>query len=587
MKVGSAFSLSASALLLLLLSPALPTTATTDSSNAPAVTAASDAAVEQQADDATQRQRALLQKVQELAAHGLFVETFEEEEVFDGRRWFKSTHKKYTGQEAAVDEYTVRTGHVTPDKGLVLEAPAKHYGLAVKLDAPLSIDGSEGKKELVVQYEVKLQKGLTCGGAYVKLLRADATTDFRGFSDATPFVIMFGPDKCGSSDKVHFIFQHKHPTTGVYEEKHLLSPPSSKSDRLAHLYTLVVRDADNSYEMFIDQSSVSNGSLYENFTPAVLPDKEIDDPNDSKPSDWVDDAQMRDPNAVKPADWDEDAPARIPDVDAVKPAGWLDDEPALIDDPNAPKPTDWDDDDDGEWVTPQVPNPKCDSAPGCGVWERSTKANPAFKGKWYAPLVPNPAFKGEWEPRKIPNPAYFEDPHPAHLDPIGALAVEVWTMSDGITFDNFWLGNDLAKAQEFANATWVPKHKLETEDQERQREKERIEAEERKAKDGGVFRSVEVLFNDFVEFTNENPLVGLGSAAVVVLLLLFSAFYVCCGKADELLAPEKDSDAEAEDESESADDSAQATAAKDEKKAGDSGDEQKLRQRKKKAPKAD
>ncbi|TYZ65462.1 hypothetical protein PybrP1_005026 [[Pythium] brassicae (nom. inval.)] len=579
MKVISALGLSASALLLLLLAPVHSTA----DSNAPAVvTAASGAAAEppQAAVDDTQRQRALLQKVQELAVHGLFVETFEEEELFDGRRWFKSTHEKYAGQEAAVDEYTVRTGHVSPDKGLVLDAPAKHYGLAVKLDAPLVLDGSEGKTELVVQYEVKLQKGLSCGGAYVKLLRADAATDFGGFSDATPFVIMFGPDKCGSSDKVHFIFQHRNPLTGAYEEKHLLSPPQSKSDRLSHLYTLVVRD-NNSYEVLIDQASVSKGSLLEDFTPAVLPDKEIDDPDDTKPSDWADDATIRDPHAVKPEDWDEDAPARIPDPDAVKPDGWLDHEPATIDDPNAPKPADWDDDDDGEWVAPQVPNPKCESAPGCGEWQRPTKANPAFKGKWYAPLVPNPAFKGEWAPRKIPNPAYFEDAHPARLDPIGALAVEVWTMSDGITFDNFWLGNDFAKAQEFAAATWVPKHQLETEEQERQREKERRELEERQAKDGGVFSSVEALVNDFVEFTKGNPLVGVGSVVVVVLLLLLSAFYVCCGKADERPGAEKDSGAE--DEAESADDAPQAAA---ETTASDSGGEQQLRQRKKKAPKA-
>lgn len=41
------------------------------------------------------------------------------------------------------------------------------------------------------------------------------------------------------------------------------------------------------------------------------------------------------------------------------------------------------------------------------------KANPEYKGKWYAPMIDNPAYKGEWAPRKIDNPDYFEDLTPA------------------------------------------------------------------------------------------------------------------------------------------------------------------------------
>lgn len=42
-----------------------------------------------------------------------------------------------------------------------------------------------------------------------------------------------------------------------------------------------------------------------------------------------------------------------------------------------------------------------------------TKANPEYKGKWYAPMIDNPEYKGEWAPRKIANPDYFEDLTPA------------------------------------------------------------------------------------------------------------------------------------------------------------------------------
>lgn len=66
---------------------------------------------------------------------------------------------------------------------------------------------------------------------------------------------------------------------------------------------LSVLNPDNSYEIFIDQSSVSRGSLLNDVVPPVNPPKEIDDPNDSKPEDWDERAKIPDPEAVKPEDW--------------------------------------------------------------------------------------------------------------------------------------------------------------------------------------------------------------------------------------------------------------------------------------------
>ena len=40
------------------------------------------------------------------------------------------------------------------------------------------------------------------------------------------------------------------------------------------------------------------------------------------------------------------------------------------------------------------------------------KPNPAYRGKWYAPMIDNPDYKGEWAPRKISNPSHFEDNDP-------------------------------------------------------------------------------------------------------------------------------------------------------------------------------
>jgi hypothetical protein len=58
------------------------------------------------------------------------------------------------------------------------------------------IDVLPERKPLVVQYEVKMQKGLECGGAYLKLLTENPGEGIRAgedFTDKTPFTIMFGP----------------------------------------------------------------------------------------------------------------------------------------------------------------------------------------------------------------------------------------------------------------------------------------------------------------------------------------------------------------------------------------------------------
>ena len=114
----------------------------------------------------------------------------------------------------------------------------------------------------------------------------------------------------------------------------------------------------------------------------------------------------------------------------------------------AKKPEDWDEDEDGDWEPPKIANPKCEKGPGCGEWKRPNKPvraqremqgwwrgvgraatrlspncchlptpppakqNPAYKGKWSAPMIDNPAYKGVWKPREIPNPDHVKDPAP-------------------------------------------------------------------------------------------------------------------------------------------------------------------------------
>jgi len=441
-------------------------------------------------------------------------------------RWEVSHSKKISDTENdenllqyngkwAVEEPTVYK-NIIGDKGLVVKSAAAHHAISSKF--PTVIDNKG--KTLVVQYEVKLQNELECGGAYLKLIKKqDEEYDPKKYNDKTPYVIMFGPDKCGSTNKVHFIFRHKNPLTGEYEEKHLESPPQAKIEKTTVLYTLIVRP-DNSFEIKINNKTAKAGNLLEDFRPAVNPPKEIDDPEDKKPADWVDVAKIPDPEATKPEDWDEDAPELIPDEDAVKPDDWLDDEPEMIDDPEAEKPEDWDDEEDGEWVPVQIPNPKCESG-NCGEWKRPMKKNPEFKGKWKAPLIDNPDYKGPWSPRKIPNPNYYEDNDPHNFEPMVAIGFELWTMQNQIMFDNIYIGHSEADAEEFANQTWAIKNKIEMVEYEKNDAKEKEEM--LKGNDEGFKEKLALFIDEFkkdpITTFKKNPLYG--SIACIVVALPF------------------------------------------------------------------
>ncbi|XP_058496256.1 calmegin [Solea solea] len=357
---------------------------------------------------------------------------------------------KYDGKWAVEQ---LKENKVPGDQGLVLKSRAKHHAISAMLREPFVFKD----EPLVVQYEVNFQDGIDCGGAYIKLLSDTSDLDLDEFHDRTPYTIMFGPDKCGEDYKLHLIFRHLNPLNKDLEEKHAkradIDLKKFYTDKKTHLYTLVL-NPDNSYEMLIDQSSVSRGNLLHDVVPPVNPPKEIDDPHDSKPDDWDERAKIPDPEAVKPDDWDEDAPAKVEDPDAMKPEGWLDDEAEFTADPNAEKPEDWDEEMDGEWEAPQISNPACETAPGCGEWKRPMINNPQYKGKWKAPLVDNPNYQGVWKPRKIDNPDYFEDLQPFRMTPVKALGLELWSMTSDIYFDNFIITAHKEVADRWASDSW-------------------------------------------------------------------------------------------------------------------------------------
>ncbi|KAK8658958.1 hypothetical protein V6N13_029177 [Hibiscus sabdariffa] len=381
----------------------------------------------------------------------VFYESFDE--PFEDR-WIVSNKDDYKG----VWKHSKSEGH--DDYGLLVSEKARKYAIVKQFDEAASLkDGTT-----VLQFETRLQSGLECGGAYLKYLRPqEAGWRPKEFDNDSPYSIMFGPDRCGTTNKVHFIFKHKNPKNGEYVEHHLKHTPAVPSDKLTHVYTATLK-RDKEVRIMIDGQEKKKASFLSanDFDPPLIPPKTIPDPDDKKPEGWDDRARIPDPNAVKPDVWDDDAPMEIEDLEAVKPEGWLDDEPDEIDDPEATKPEDWDDEEDGVWEPPKMFNPKCETAPGCGEWKRPMKSNPAYKGKWSPPLIDNPNYKGIWKAREIPNPNYFEIGKP-DFEPIAGIGIEIWTMQEGILFDNILIAKSENVAKSYRETKWKPKFEVEKE----------------------------------------------------------------------------------------------------------------------------
>lgn len=84
--------------------------------------------------------------------------------------------------------------------------------------------------------------------------------------------------------------------------------------------------------------------------------------------------------------------------------------------------------------------------------------NPAYRGKWVAPVIANPAYGvarlertlgmltvpfryiGAWKPRRIPNPDYFDNPRPSlDIKPFTAIGVDWWCVQADSAIDNIVL----------------------------------------------------------------------------------------------------------------------------------------------------
>jgi len=353
-------------------------------------------------------------------------EVFLEERFADGitDKWVQSTHK---GAEAGKFEWTAGKfyGDADKDKGIQTSQDAKFYALSTEFK-PFS----NKEKPLVVQFTVKHEQNIDCGGGYAKLF--DCSLDQTDMHGDSPYLIMFGPDICGpGTKKVHVIFNYK-------GQNHLVKKDiRCKDDVFTHLYTLIVQP-DGSYEVLIDNESAQKGTLEDDWD--FLPPKMIKDPEAKKPEDWDERAKIDDPEDSKPEDWEQ---------------------PEHIADPDATKPEDWDDEMDGEWEPPMIDNPDYK-----GEWKPRQIDNPDYKGKWVHPEIDNPEYNAE-DAKEV-----------AKFDEVCKIGFDLWQVKSGTIFDNILITDDVDEAKKIGDETWGV-----TKDAEKKMKDEQDEAEKAKAED--------------------------------------------------------------------------------------------------------
>jgi len=366
-----------------------------------------------------------------------FRETFENLDAWTVSKW-KQDSGEAGVMELNAGEFTADTANM----GYKTTQDAKFYAVSAKMDKTFDNTG----KTLVLQFSVKHEQNIDCGGGYIKLMGEIDQDDFKG---DTAYEIMFGPDICGSGTKrVHVIFNN--------QGENLLIDKTIRceDDVFSHVYTLIV-NPDNTYEVRIDNEKKQSGNLKDDW--AFEKPKQIRDPDASKPDDWVDDEMMDDPEDVKPEGYD-DIPETIVDADASK-------------------PDDWDDEEDGEWEAPLIPNPD-------------------YKGEWSPKQIKNPDYKGPWEHPMIDNPEW-EDAGDVYVrGPMSMVGFEIWQVKSGTIFDNILVTDDVAEAEAFFKETFDAEAEKKAHDE--------MEAEKKKAEEAAAAEAAAAAEDDENDDDNDS-----------------------------------------------------------------------------------
>lgn len=332
-----------------------------------------------------------------------FKETFDE--LWESR-WVVS--KKHEHEDAQGD-FNLGTGKwfadPIEDQGLETAIDEDHRYFGISATFP---SFSNEDKDLIIQFQVKWERDVECGGSYIKI--GPTIDDQEQFGKDTPWHLMFGPDKCGPSNKkTHLIFHidgQEVPKTEPlpYEQQAKGTEPHKYG--VSHLYRLALNH-DNVVRVDIDGKKVYQGNMRDGWN--ILAQPFIPDPDAIKADWWVDEEMLDDLSDKKPADWVDEA--RLPDPEAIM-------------------PDDWDPEEDGEW-------------------EPQTWPNPEFKGKWMPRQYQNPQFGGKWTPLAIRNPEYKNNKKLYRFKDIGYVGFDLWQVKGGTIFDNIIITDNKKTADKF------------------------------------------------------------------------------------------------------------------------------------------
>ncbi|KAG5530683.1 hypothetical protein RHGRI_025596 [Rhododendron griersonianum] len=350
---------------------------------------------------------------------------------------------------------------------------AKHYAISAKIP-----EFSNRDRTLVVQYSIKLEQDIECGGGYIKL--HSGYVNQKKYGGDTPYSLMFGPDICGTqTKKLHVIVSYQGQTYPIKKDI------QCETDKLTHFYTFILRP-DASYSILIDNRERETGSLYTDWD--ILPPQKIKAVKAKKVLShyWTLLIIFQQTGMIESilmilmlSNQRYCTSHKLQSflygfhnfyALSVMFQGY-DSIPAEIPDPKARKPADWDEEEDGMWKPKKIPNP-------------------AYKGPWKRKKIKNPNYKGKWKTPWIDNPDFEDDPDLYVMKPTKYVGIEVWQVKAGSVYDNILICDDPQYAREVVDEIWAKNREIEKdafEEAEKIR-RAREDEEGKKAKDDGERR---------------------------------------------------------------------------------------------------
>lgn len=279
-------------------------------------------------------------------------------------------------------------------KGIQTSEDGKFYALTTKFE-PFSNEG----KVLVLQYSVKYEQDIKCGGAYIKLF--DCSLNPKKFHSYRPYLIQFGPDICGFK-KVHVIFNYDGRKLKMKRKL------NCKDDRFTHLYTLVIRP-DNSYMIKIDNKIERRGTLREDWD--FLPPKMINDTKIKKPLYRNDNNKITDSTNEK-----------LQDNNQTSPEFHLN-------------------------VTEREQN---------SFEDILMVKNQGSKEEQKSLPIESFNYEGKRQVTETvtESPVHFSDFDLYKFDEICGIGLDIWQVESGTLFDNFLITDDELEAEKHGNDTW-------------------------------------------------------------------------------------------------------------------------------------